>query len=124
MEEIKCCPKCSSQNYVKNGKVKGRQRYLCKNCGYKFTVAKLGKRIEKRIVVMALQLYLEGLGFRAIERVLGVSHVSVMNWVEEYGKDLDFVKTEGENKEAKIIEIDEICSYLQRKKRCMDMGWC
>lgn len=72
---------------------------------------------------MALELYLEGLGFRAIERVLGVSHVSVMKWVEKYGKDLNFVKAEGENKEAKIIEIDEICTYLQ-KKTCMDMDWC
>ncbi|GAB4342939.1 MAG: hypothetical protein OHK0038_22900 [Flammeovirgaceae bacterium] len=95
MEEIKCCPKCSGQDYVKNGKVKGIQRYLCKNCGYRFTVPKLGKRIEKKVVVQALQLYLKGLGFRAIERVLGVSHVSVIKWVKQYGKDLDFVKAEG-----------------------------
>lgn len=118
MEKIKCCPKCSSTKYVKNGKLKNIQRYLCKKCGYNFTVNKLGKRIEKRLVVLALQLYLEGLGFRAIERVLGVSHVSVINWVKQYGKNLDYLKLQGGNKDAKIIEIDEICTYLQKKTMC------
>jgi len=27
------CPKCSSEKCVKDGKVKGRQRYRCKSCG-------------------------------------------------------------------------------------------
>jgi hypothetical protein len=32
----------------------------------------------------ALQLYLEGLTYREIERILGISHVSIMNWVKKY----------------------------------------
>ena len=31
-----------------------------------------------------LQLYLEGLTYREIERILGISHVSIMNWVKKY----------------------------------------
>ena len=27
------CKKCGSEKYVKNGKVRGQQRYLCKACG-------------------------------------------------------------------------------------------
>lgn len=30
------CPQCCSQNYRKNGRVQGRQRYLCKDCGRQF----------------------------------------------------------------------------------------
>ncbi|MBC6409120.1 MAG: IS1 family transposase [Ekhidna sp.] len=30
---------------------------------------------------------MEGLGFRSIERTVGVSHVSVINWVKKYGKE-------------------------------------
>jgi len=32
----------------------------------------------------ALQLYLEGLSYREIERILGISHVSIINWVKKY----------------------------------------
>lgn len=30
------CPKCRSQNHRKNGRVQGKQRYLCKDCGRQF----------------------------------------------------------------------------------------
>ena len=29
-------------------------------------------------------MYLEGVSYREIERLLGISHVSVMNWVKKY----------------------------------------
>ncbi len=79
-----CCPKCQSQNLIKSGVVKGRQRFRCKLCSYSFTVLKEGKSIDPYYVIKALQLYIEGVTFREIERILGVSHVSVMNWVKKY----------------------------------------
>ena len=79
------CPSCRSNQYVKSGIIKGRQRYKCKQCHYSFTVLKEGKHIDAYYVVKALQLYLEGVTLREIERILGISHVSVMNWVKQYG---------------------------------------
>ena len=84
MTDNKYCPKCHSKNFVKSGIIKERQRFKCKSCNYYFTVQKLGKRIEGEYVIKALQLYLEGISFREIERILNVSHVSVMNWVKTY----------------------------------------
>lgn len=78
------CPKCDSELVIKSGIVKGRQRYKCKKCAYYFTVNKLGKQIDNYYVIKALQLYIEGVSYREIERILGVSHVSVMNWVKKY----------------------------------------
>ncbi|HRF27621.1 MAG TPA: helix-turn-helix domain-containing protein, partial [Ferruginibacter sp.] len=78
------CPKCREEEVVKSGVVKGRQRYRCKTCGYFFTVLKEGKQIDPYYVIKALQLYMEGVSFREIERILGISHVSVMNWVKKY----------------------------------------
>ena len=83
MEQI-ICPKCQSAKVVKSGVVKGRQRYNCKDCKYFFTVFKEGKHIDPYYVIKALQLYLEGVSLREIERLIGVSHVSVMNWVKKY----------------------------------------
>ncbi|WP_407651239.1 transposase-like zinc-binding domain-containing protein [Candidatus Bandiella euplotis] len=31
------CKKCSSSKYVKNGNIRGMQRYKCKECGCNFT---------------------------------------------------------------------------------------
>ena len=78
------CPKCESPETVKSGIVKERQRFKCKNCGYYFTVQKLGKQVDNYLVIKALQLHIEGVSYREIERLLGVSHVSVMNWVKKY----------------------------------------
>jgi transposase-like protein len=78
------CPKCNAEKVVKSGVVKDRQRYLCKKCNYYFTVNKIGKNIDNYYVIKALQLYIEGVSYREIERLLGISHVSVMNWVKKY----------------------------------------
>ncbi|MEM9299176.1 MAG: helix-turn-helix domain-containing protein [Bacteroidota bacterium] len=78
------CPKCNSSVVIKSGIIKNRQRFKCKKCHYLFTVNKLGKIIDDYYVIKALQLHLEGISYREIERLLGVSHVSVMNWVKKY----------------------------------------
>lgn len=78
------CPRCQSQKVVKSGVINQRQRYKCKKCNYFFTVNKQGKQIDNYYVIKALQLYMEGVSYREIERLLGVSHVSVMNWVRKY----------------------------------------
>ena len=56
------CPKCKSEKKIKNGVIKGIQPYKCKSCDYPLSTKK-----------KALQLYLEGLGFGSIGRLLGVS---------------------------------------------------
>ena len=78
------CPNCNSDNNIKSGILNNRQRYKCKSCNYYFTVNKLGKKIDDYYVRKALQLYLEGLSYREIERILGISHVSIINWVKKY----------------------------------------
>ena len=112
--ENKKCPKCGAVESVKSGMAKGRQRYKCKGCGYHYTVMKLGKALEKAYVIRALQLYLEGMGFRGIERVMGISHVTVIYWVRKYGKDLSIIrKQDGACAE---VEVDELHSYVGEKK--------
>ena len=79
------CPKCQHEQSTKSGIVKNRQRYRCKQCNYNFSVGKAGKQIESYYVIKALQLHIEGVGYREIERLLGISHVTVMNWVKKWG---------------------------------------
>ena len=52
---------------------------------------------------------------RAIERVVGVSHVSVINWVKQYGKAFKKVTESGNNIAA--VELDKLCSYVGSKTK-------
>ena len=108
------CPKCK-QTTTKNGFVKGKQRWLCKSCNYYFTNPTYQRGKPKELKDMAINLYLEGLGFRAIGRLLNVSNVSVLNWVRKLGKNLSKTKPELP-KTAQCIELDEMCHYVSNKK--------
>lgn len=81
---VHICPRCNHDQSIKAGVVNKRQRYKYKQCNYHYTVEKLGKRISDYYVIKALQLYIEGVEYREIERILGISHVTVMNWVRNH----------------------------------------
>ncbi|WP_158611354.1 MULTISPECIES: transposase-like zinc-binding domain-containing protein [Mangrovimonas] len=108
--KINLCPNCGSDAYIKSGIVNNRQRYKCKSCGYFFTVNKLGKKIDDYYVNKALQLYLEGLTYREIERILGISHVSIMNWVKKYNVKRPY-KTDY-HPTYKILNAQELAKYF------------
>ena len=73
------CPRCKSPDHKKNGLVDGRQRYKCRACGYNYSVELKSTAFSTSVKRQALQLYLEGLGFRSIGRFLGVSHVMFLS---------------------------------------------
>ena len=113
------CPRCKSSTHHKNGLVGGRQRYKCHDCGYNFSVELKSTASSLSVKRQALQLYLEGLGFRSIGRVLGVSHVSVQKWIKKFGQELEELK--GEN-EISIVELDEMHTYIGHKKNIAGSG--
>ena len=118
--EILTCPKCQSNHIIKSGIIKSKQRYLCKKCNYFFTVSKIGKKIDDYYVTKALQLYLEGLSFREIERIIGVSHVTVSNWVKSYN-----IKKPSQGNyhpTYKIFNHLELIEYLKNKELLSGAG--
>lgn len=114
------CPKCTHSRSTKAGVVNGRQRFRCKKCGYHFTVKKMGKRIDQYYVTKALQLYLEGLSYREIERIIGVSHVSVMNWVKQYG--INRVESGEYHPNYRILNHDELQRIMNDREGLKGKG--
>ena len=82
MDEI-ICKRCGATDHVRNGIVRGLQRYRCETCGYNFTMTpRRGKPPEMK--AMALLLYaMGGMSFCAIARLLRISDVTVLNWVRD-----------------------------------------
>ena len=64
----------------------------------------------------ALAQYMEGVGQRATERLLGVSHNSITNWVkaEVCGKVLQATPAE----KVAWVEADELWTYASKKDAC------
>jgi transposase-like protein len=113
------CPKCQSSSKVKNGVVKSQQRYKCKDCGCSYTISFAGMLEKEKKRRFALSLYLGGSSFHTIGRLLGVSHVSVLNWIRHYEGRL---KTVRNPRPAKVIELDEMHNYMGHKKVANDFG--
>ena len=87
MSEV-CCKRCGATDHVKNGIVRGFQRYLCLSCGCNFTMTPpRGK--PPAMKALALLLYAMGnVSFGSIARILGVSDVAVLNWVRDEARKL------------------------------------
>jgi len=111
------CPRCKSETIRKDGIVKQRQRFRCKQCNYRFTVEFVGK--PEKLKRDALILYLEGLGFRSIGRFLGVSHVAVFNWIKGFGQSIEDIRSDDK---IDVIEVDEMHTYVGSKKTSFGSG--
>lgn len=64
-------------------------------------------------------MYLEGLDFHSIARLLGVSHVSIINWILKYGKELESIRNP---RPCKTMELDEMHAYIGNKKTIDGFG--
>jgi len=113
------CPKCKQTEHCKAGFAKGRQRYKCKSCGYYYTVEKKSDVKSEETRRMALEMYLEGVGFRGIGRLLRISFGTVYQWIKKWGEQVDLpVRTES----ISIVELDELHSYVIQKKTTVGHG--
>jgi transposase len=77
-------------------------------------VDKIGKKIDDYYITKALQLYLEGLSYREIERIIGVSHVTVSNWVKHYK--IKRLNDGAYHPTYRIISHNELVEQLKNKE--------
>ena len=111
MEDLKC-KRCGASRYVKRGKVRGLQRYLCKECGCNFTdTAQRGKPASMK--ALAILLYSMGnASFGMIGRLLGVSDVAVLKWVRAEAQSIPEPKVDSD---LVVVTLDEMWHYVQKK---------
>src|SRR3972149_1688813 len=113
------CIKCSLTEKVKNGIDQRKQRYKCTHCGYNYTVEQKSGSRTKETKRLALEMYLEGMGFNSIGRILRVSHVAIQKWIRKYGTEAGEIKSD---KTIEIIEMDEMHTYIGSKKTIAGYG--
>ncbi|OFY94038.1 MAG: hypothetical protein A3K10_06425 [Bacteroidetes bacterium RIFCSPLOWO2_12_FULL_31_6] len=107
------CPACESNNWVKNGKVNNKQRYKCKSCKAQFlsydpsSVNFLMMKHRHAII-----LYLQGMSFREIGKLIGINHTSIFTWIKIFESKLKEIKI---THKPEIIQASDLIEMLIEK---------
>jgi transposase-like protein len=88
------CKFCSGERVVKNGKVKDKQLYRCKECKHQFldNGSFTRMRTKSEVITCALNLYFDGLSTWKIQRQIAkifqvdVSVTTVWKWIMKYSE--------------------------------------
>jgi transposase len=95
------CKRCMSRRVVRNGVVRGKQRYRCMDCKYNFIEG--DDRVDQWLTVKkALALILFSLGspsLRRLAHIFGVSESLIRSWVQDQKAKLPLREVHGEIKD-------------------------
>jgi len=112
------CPHCKSNNIIKNGKYKGKQRFRCKDCGKNFnsltnTPIAMSHIPEKW--PLFIECLIKGRSLRAAEAEIGVSYVTLFYWRHKLMRAL---KSTENNPLAGDVEADDtFLAYSEKGSR-------
>lgn len=109
------CKRCQSERIVKNGEVREKQRYLCKECSYNFVEGD-GRVHETLVVKKALAVMLYALGkasFTMLGKIFGHSPSLIYRWIVEEAANLPDPPISGDIRE---MEFDEMWHFIGSKK--------
>lgn len=79
------CKKCGSTETVKNGMVRGKQRYLCKQCGCHFVEGDQRENKDSHFLKILCKLF-QALGiknYRTIGKYLNRDTALIFRWMNE-----------------------------------------
>lgn len=83
------CPECQSNHIRKNGKRRGKQNHICVDCGRQFVDNPQTERgYSDDVRRLCLKMSANGMSFRAIERMTGIHHTTIITWVKQVGEPL------------------------------------
>ena len=110
------CPECNSKHIRKNGKNRqGKQNYICVSCGRQFITDDQAYRgYPEEFKRECLKMYINGMGLRAIERVKGVHHTTIITWIKKVG----ILLPDAYDPETvpEVGELDELETFIGKKK--------
>jgi insertion element IS1 protein InsB len=109
------CPHCKSSKISKNGHRRGKQNYICRDCERQFVEYYSSVGYSDEIKERCLKMYVNGTGFRAIERQTGVNHNTIINWVRKAVKSLPDAPESSEIPE--ITQVDELETFIGKKNK-------
>ena len=115
------CKFCSGLEIVKNGFVRGHQRYLCESCNKNFIQGDRRKNntYSNQTKNMVIRMYLNNCGIRRIAHILDIPLSTTFGWIKKAGKIVDeMVKNKNEEfKKVDVLEMDELFTYIKKNQK-------
>ena len=110
------CKACGCGESVKNGRVRGKQRYRCKGCGYNFIEGDGRSRANGAVRrAFAVILYALGKGsYGFIAKLFGVTPPAVLKWIR---KEAALVSEPAVSGDIREMEFDEMWHFIGSKKK-------
>ena len=113
------CPHCNHGHFVKNGFVKGVQRWKCRGCRYEWTRT-VPRGAHPAAKALAVLLYSTGKSsYGMIAKLLNVSPVAVYKWIRKTAETIPEPSIDNDLQE---IEFDEMWHFIQSKKTNFGFG--
>jgi transposase len=113
------CKVCGSEAHIKNGFMRGKQRYRCKACGLNFTDTP-PRGLPLALKATAVLLYVSGLSMNRTAKLLGVSTPTVQAWIELFAT--TYAQKPAPEGRAVVIELDEMGHYLKKSRTSSGSG--
>jgi transposase-like protein len=109
------CKKCAGEDVVKNGIVRGKQRWRCAGCGINFTAGdgrtKPNAAAKRAFAVLLYSLGKGSYGF--IAKLFGVTPAAVLKWIRQEAAAHPEPQVSGSIRE---MEFDEMWHFIGSKK--------
>jgi len=109
------CKNCGSEHNVKNGKVRGKQRYRCADCRFNFVErdARTNEIIAAKRAMLVLLYSLGKASFNMLAHMFDMWPSQVYRWIVKDGLLLPDQEVSGEIRE---MEFDEMWHFIEAKK--------
>src|SRR5215510_1109798 len=105
------CKNCQQTNTIKNGLVRGKQRYKCHACHYLYVVGderhKPETEVKKALSVILYSLGKASFGFLA--KLFGVSRTTTYYWIRDLAATIEEPVIAGDIQE---IDFDEMWHFI------------
>jgi transposase-like protein len=107
------CKNCNSKNFVKNGKVRKQQRFVCKDCGYNFIDGDKRNTNNASAKALSVLMYASGaVNYEDISNIFQVSKPAVFYWIKSLEKNIS--KSDINSKFNKL-EHKQLLEFIEQK---------
>ena len=120
------CHCCQSNEVKKSGRFSNKnfmvQRYQCNRCGKTFSDKQPldGLRVDFKQACQAVNLLCEGMGIRAVGRIMNLHRDTVLSILETAGAKFEaFLDEKVQDVKAANVQIDEIYSFVGCKPQTL-----
>ncbi len=121
---MKECKFCRARFLIKNGYVRGKQRYKCKSCSKNQVLGDERLVYSSKVKQMAITMYVNNCGIRRIGHILNIPFQYVSNWVRDAGRIMESLISERDlsDRNISILEMDELYSYVKKSPKELEYG--